>query len=177
MSEYIKQNYHSFDAQVSENLCQIRPCKITTMHHDSASIRHANESIFKITRAENKIRLLKKNKIEELISTARSNKSSFEEIISFYQIEVEINKLIIFLICTFLLCEFKTESLFHISTGIDYQKLSEKSNIKSKTFLKKLIQKIQRLTSKQSSEFILSIAKNIRAGTKIGHTSKNIYAR
>ena len=172
INQYLDNNYHDFDAQVSENLCQIRACMLASLNQNPISQEETLKTKTQISQIISRIQQLKSNNIEETIRKIQRNDINVPKLISLYGLDTSATEPIIFLICTYILCQFKRESLFHISTGIDYRKLIEASKIESKSFLKKLVHRMQRLISSISSEFILSIAQQTHSSLDLNLLSQ-----
>lgn len=170
IENYLTENYSFFDAQVSENLCQIRAHQLSqitnnkkqakallTIQHDIKQIQSKSQSI-----RNDYVALSKKRPRPCLgsIDQAIPQKMFLQK----NQLNLPFSEIAYILTQLYILSRYKLVGSYGISPGIDYRKLCLELNISSKTYAKKLIHRLQRNVSENSCQYILGLLRNMEAG-------------
>lgn len=164
---FILGRYRDFDAQVSENLCQVRAYQIVSLIDSKNFLKNKKE-------LDNFLKVIKKaqKKCQEALIELHSLKNKrpshytklidqaipLVKILALYNLEVEYSELSYFLTQSYILSNYKLVEDFDISHGINYDKLCHDIKISSKTYLRKIIHCFQRNISKLSCQFIFRLA-------------------
>lgn len=162
---FINKDYAAFDAQVSENLCQIRAyylLLLTETHNDD----HKNDLLLLFQKIKSTLQQCKSllDKYLELqqIRPSHYTKSihqsiTIQELFDEFNIRIELNESQFFLIQTHILSRFKLISDYNVSLGINYDVFCVELGISSKTMARKLIHRFQRNISKLSCQFMFKL--------------------
>lgn len=158
----LNQEYHKFDAKVSENLCQIRAYKLAKIIENNQSF-NANILTEFIFFADSIQQLIIKcyEMLKQNLRKLSSYSNSLLEFLKETQVELDFPEIIYFFTQSYILFEYKFLGEFNMSQGINYEKLCRVLNLQSKTFAKKFIHKIQRNLSEFSCKFIFELVKNL----------------
>lgn len=163
---FLKQQYDQFDAQVSENLCQIRACQLINFIKQNRAqeltccLAHMNEmsershalivqySDFLTKRPSHYAPEI--DQVFDLASFLRLN-----------QLHLSLSDLTYFLIQSFILSKYKYIEAYDISHGINYDAFCQDVGIESKTFIRKFVHRLQRNLSKLSCQFMMKLAAEV----------------
>lgn len=157
--------YDQFDAQVSENLCQIRAYQITQLiEQGNGSEAPKWHALLERTR-----RLAEQSHqtLEKFLALSKMRPSHYakeinlcvkiEDFVNGHELNLEISKAEYFVIQTHVLSRYKLVGEHEISHGINYELICAEIGIASKTFIRKFVHHFQRNISKQSCQFIFSL--------------------
>jgi hypothetical protein len=177
---FLSSAYHDFDAQVSENLCQVRAYQLSCYLESNIK-----GSCIKPLEAISFIQIRCEALLNEYTALTLKRPSSYSK-----QIDNSItlrkflednglvfcfNELIYFLSQTYILSRYKLVGEFEISLGIDYEKFCSELKISSKTYARKVIHCLQRNISELSCRFILKLLAELDAKDSKIQLLKSLY--
>ncbi len=183
LSFHAKQ-FKDFDAQVSENLCQIRADHLLHMLQDDSgefsTIKAFDKEVHQYT-----YRCRSKHKEYESLSKKRPSHYSrkinqpiaLQEFLQEHQLDISYSDQIYFLAQTYILSRYKLVGEHNISHGINYDKLCCEINISSKTFARKIIHRLQRNISMASCQFIYKLMYNLDMDSRHAHLLNSLYRK
>ena len=159
LESFIKGSYEKFDAQVGETLCQSRAYKIYLL----SSKENITEFLSELNSKRKLIQYLKK-KIEcnldikkNSIKSLKSNSSmTTNQALQELGLSIELSTDMVFIISAYFLTLFQIRNDFHIPIAIDYSTFLQISRF-SKSMVKRCIHAHQKLLSKLSCDFIISL--------------------
>ncbi len=167
---FLLKEYSQFDAQVSENLCQVRALQLIEIIHNQALCNEKTFSFF-----YQKIKLLFKKcdaTLNHHLSLSKNRPSHYSEQINKkiileifleeHQVDLRFSNVMFFLLQTYILSKYKLVGEHNISHGIHYDKLCKDLNLSSKTYARKVIHRLQRNISEYSCQFIYSLAQKLK---------------
>lgn len=160
---FLAKEYNNFDAQVSENLCQIRAYQLIQLIQNEDN----NNELLVLSKHLDEILKKQIALLDEYKSYQNKRPSCYikniDQSLSLldWMIINEFNLLLTdrdyFLIQTFILSKYKTLGLYETSYIMDYDRLCLDLKIPSKTYIEKVIHCFQRNISKQSCKFIFQL--------------------
>lgn len=174
--------FEDFDAQVSENLCQIRAYKLLLMADNSPNIMQqlvligirCKEVQAKSVKLLADYQLIKANRLRN-----RSNKNnqlmSCKEFLHSEGFNLELTDEQYFLIQTFILSRYKIIDEHEICYGIDYSMLCAEMLISSKTFARKVVHRLQRNISQNSCAFIFKLLADLDSPSQKVYLLQKMY--
>lgn len=170
---YCLNKYEDFDAQVSENLCQLRAYQLVELiskdHEHITVLTVAFSSLQKfvlkcqyvLTKYAELLKRRPSHYSQEIDQDIRLNKFLADN-----QLDVELSDELYFLSQAHILSKYKLVGKHYISHGIDYEKLCKALCIQSKTYIRKVVHKIQRNISEFSCQFIFNMASDVENSKK-----------
>ncbi len=165
IESFLSKKTYNFDAQVSENLCQIRALQLI-MFYDEYSEHIKQLTEFQVTtikkhRVCDDFITLCENFLSRKVKDVHSIVSQpvkLNEFIEVADLNIPLSEMAAFLLHAYILSRYKLVGQYHISSGINYPKLCEELKISSKTYAKKIAHTLQRSLSKLSLELVLELA-------------------
>lgn len=164
---FSSEKYREFDAQVSENLCQIRGYQLIDFIISNNCLekkRDLENFLNTIKNAQKRCReaLIKyydlRNKRPSYYTKLIDETISLIEMLVLYEFDLTYSELFYFITQSYILSKYKLVGDFDISYGINYDALCCDIKIQSKTFVRKIIHCFQRNISKLSCQFIFKMA-------------------
>jgi len=166
---FLSKQYNAFDAQVSENLCQIRAYQLTYIldNYDEDCFRSLSLFYQNIKDVQTRCRVLTTEYKE--LSTKRPSyyvkkidqTVTLTQMLERHDLNIKLAELPYLLTQNYILSTYKLTGAHNISQGIDYEKLCHGLNIASKTLARKVACKLQRNISKNSCQFIFRLANEL----------------
>lgn len=159
INNFIASKYSYFDAQVSESLCQVRAYMIyfyNSSKNEEKLFSFLEKIKEKLTNNFPVLPLLtnEKDKGGEKISAWEG--CFVQQFIDHYGLDMDIPESVFFMVQIHLLSKYKVSGEHYIPHGVDYDKLISETKIKSKTYMKKIIHKLQRNVSNLCCRYILT---------------------
>ncbi|HVV69635.1 MAG TPA: hypothetical protein VG895_00540 [Patescibacteria group bacterium] len=171
LNNYIQGNYAHFDAQVSENLCQIRAyqliqtleenkeyCKnkLSNFIQQVKEIQHRCESLLVQYEA------LKNKQPSHYLKFIRQS-TTLKQVLDEHKLDVNFLEPVYFLTQAYVLSKYKLTGEFETSHGIDYEKICQSLGNISKTYARKIIHRLQRNLSEFSCQFLFKLLYGLNA--------------
>ncbi len=169
LRDFLDNKLENFDAQVSDNLCQVRACQLIDLalkikNDDLSAIRITLVSSMRMQHECDKM-LLRYN---ELLNIRKSsydpeyNKNiSLDDFLVNSKLCLKVSFIEYYLFQTYILSKYKVILNFGISTGVRVERICFAWSIRSKRLISKVIKKFQRNISFVSCSYVLSmISKN-----------------
>lgn len=146
-----------FDAQVSENLCQVRAYKLLFFYD---KIENHDFSCF-IYKIKQKLEHAKKLLIdfENNNRNWRNGNWTVGEFLNENNFNMTLPRVIFVIFQLYILSEYKLLGKYGISNGINYEKMSIESGVFSKTLIRKFSHRLQKNISYLSVQYLLGQAK------------------
>lgn len=166
LESFIDCNYTNFDAQVSENLCQIRAYQImnidSTINKESLFISLKNIKNFRGICQE----LLENYAFLRLkrpshYSDSINKKIQLQTFLQDNDLNINISEQVYFIIQSYILSYYKLVGEYDISLGINYEKLCFDLKIDSKSYARKFVHRLQRNLSILSTNFVFKLQKQL----------------
>lgn len=173
IQSFIAFKLNDFDAQVSENLCQIRAYQLLLFVGSDFLIYKNNLLRFSktILPVHAKCECLLQEHKKKLQGYRASHYTkeidqtlTIEEFMNSHRLNLVLSTDQFFLIQAFILSKYKLVGDYDISYGIDYDSLCQDLDIDSKTYARKVIHHFQRNLSEYSCQFIIKLLNNLNAG-------------
>lgn len=168
IQSYLSKQYSDFDAQVSENLCQIRAYQLIHML-DSQDNNRQQLVIFyqnvkdmhaRCDSVLSEYRALTKKRPSQY--TKRIDQSeTLGQMLQEHELDMELSELLYLLIQKHVLSKYKLVGEYNISKGINYDKMCLDLKISSKTFIRKVVHRLQRNVSENSCRFVFKLFNGI----------------
>lgn len=170
IQKFLSHDYDYFDAQVSENLCQIRAYQLVQISLKERSIQNNLLSLQQLALEA----YLKCKQLMEKYSTLQHKRPShymqeinhaitLQNFLSNNNIDLVLSNESYFLVQTFILSKYKLVADYEISQGINYEQLCTEIGVSSKTYIRKIIHRLQRELSKLSCQFIFELLSDLNA--------------
>lgn len=168
IKKFLAGEYHCFDAQVSENLCQTRAYQLVQiLHHEKDCCLNLLPPFLRVVRnAYVKCTILltaytdASHKRRNHCLSIINRPIALQELLQHYRFNLNLSSLVFFLLHAYILSRYKSVGDYNIFYGINYDKLCEEIKIPSKAFVKKVIHFLQRNISKQSCQMIFGLLTN-----------------
>jgi len=171
IQDFISGKYDNFDAQVSENLCQIRAYQLIQLSMESNE--HSKSALMLLARRSKEVELKCQHLFSEYTALRHTRPSHYtkqiDEAITLQafleneNIEVSFSEVAFFLVQAFVLSKYKLVGDYEISYGMDYDTLCNEIGVPSKTYVRKIVHLLQRNLSKESCQFIFKLLFDLNA--------------
>jgi hypothetical protein len=185
ISAFTSKKYTEFDAQVSENLCQIRAYQLTQIVRKSNEDESDSNSLTVINLKFNQLFATCDALLSSYVYLSKKRPSYYSKIIDQettlkdflreHKFDLDFSDLAYFLTQTYILSKYKLVGEYNISHGIDYDDLCNNLNIQSRTYVRKIIHKLQRNISKYSCQFIFNIMSNLDFDNRHNFLLQSLY--
>lgn len=168
IKSYFYKEYHFFDPQVGENLCQIHAYQLCTIFDESMEI--AKEvALFSIrlneihAKCEHLLEEIKELKIRRPSHYMQDidGRITLLDYLEKNQLNLHLTERVAFLIQSYFLTKYRIIDEQGICNGIDYDVLCNEIYITSKTFIKKLVRHIQINITDLTTKFLSTLLVNI----------------
>lgn len=155
ITSFSKGNYDDFDAQVSDNLCQIRAYKTVSL------ARKHQQFSTKLLRGAAQIKAVCNHYYKNQNGFEIHEFTTIDYFLNSHGIKIILDDDDFYLIQTFILSKYKNFGNYRIPQGIDYSKIINDTGISSKTLIKKLIHHFQRNVSAISCKYIFNLLEEL----------------